>query len=111
MVEHVGKKRRKEVECALRMKHQLRSSIVIMVAICILGIIAVGGTSLLTFLGYIAQDNIIAQIIPLITAILVVLYLGQRLHAWFVLKNDYQQQCNKFNITDEDMQNCLKDKK
>lgn len=93
------------------MKRQLKSSIVIMVAIFLLGVVAVGGTSLLTLFGYIAQDNIVAQIIPLITAILVVVYLGQRLHAWFVLKGDYQKQCNKFNITDEDMQNCRAKKK
>ena len=106
MVEHVGKKRRKEIERAVKMKRQLRNSVIVMIVIFILGVIAVGGSSLLTLSGYIASDSLIAQIIPLVTAILVVLYLGQRLHGWFVLKNEYKQQCNKFNITDEDMNNC-----
>ena len=103
MVEHMGKKRRKEVQlaCAARreLRTQLAATLVLLALICTC-VVAVG---ILAVRELVPLGTVAIQVVFFAAIVLAVLCLVMRLLSWSRLREEYRQHCARLNITTEEM--------
>ena len=101
--EHVGKRRRKEVRQAIKMKKELRSSLLVIFFILIIGIAAIAAMVYLLVTGVVPGDNPSTQIILLLLVAVVFVFTGARAIKLRNLYDDYLEHLSRFNISKDDM--------
>lgn len=99
MVEHVGKKRRKEVQRAASMQAQLRSITFSIVVLAALLVFALAATGVLAARGLLEVDSAILQASRLALLVLLIACLVNRALRWRALNEKCRRHCAEFNIT------------
>ncbi len=103
MVEHVGKKRRKEVQRAASMQAQLRSVTFSIMVLAALLVFALAATGVLAARGLLEMDSAILQASRLALLVLLVACLVNRALRWKALNEKCRRHCAEFNITQEEI--------
>ena len=103
MVEHVGKKRRKEVQRAASMQAQRRSVAACVVALAVLLLLSLVAAGVLAARGLSGMDNAIWQACRLAILIVLVACLVNRALRWRALNEKCRRHCAEFNITQEEI--------
>ncbi len=103
MVEHVGKKRRKEVQRAASMQAQLRSVTFSIMMLAALLVFALAATGVLAARGLLEMDSAILQASRLALLVLLVACLVNRALRWKALNEKCRRHCAEFNITQEEI--------
>lgn len=103
MVEHVGKKRRKEVQRAATMQAQLRSITFTIMVLAALLVFSLGATGVLAARGLLEADSAILQASRLALLVLLIACLVNRALRWRSLNEKCRQHCAEFNIKQEEI--------
>ncbi len=103
MVEHVGKKRRKEVQRAASMQAQLHSVAVCIVVLAALLVFAAAGTGILAARGLLEMDSALLQAGRLALLVLLIACLANRALRWKAINEKCRRHCAEFNITQEEI--------
>ena len=103
MVEHTGKKRRKEVQLACVARRELRAQMLVTLALFVLLCMCVVAVGALVACDLVPLDRGAAQVFFFAVVAFAVLCLAMRFVSWSKMREEHRQHCARFNITPEEM--------